>query len=277
MKSKNESVGSVQKYLNSSVIEAVRSIAIDAGLVIMAVYKHDFDVYKKNDDSPVTEADLAAHNIIVTSLKNTFPELPVLSEESDNIEFSERKHWVTFWMVDPLDGTKEFIKKNDEFTVNIALIHQGRPVLGVVHAPALGVTYFGCEGIGALKCEVGEEKAITANQCVDDSWTVVGSRSHQNEETDEYLSAFPEYELISKGSSLKLCMVAEGTADLYPKLGPTCEWDTAAGHAVVNAAGGVVNDQLGRALQYNKENILNPWFFAHGRLVAIPSPVQVMD
>lgn len=267
----------MQKYLNSSVIKTVRSIAIDAGLAIMKVYKYDFDVYTKNDDSPVTEADLAAHTIIVTSLKNTFPELPVLSEESDDIEFSVRKHWDTFWMVDPLDGTKEFIKKNDEFTVNIALIHQGRPVLGVVHTPALGITYFGYEGVGAFKLEAEEKKAITANQGVHGSWTVVGSRSHPNEETDEYLSAFSKYELIPKGSSLKLCMVAEGTADLYPKLGPTCEWDTAAAHAVVNAAGGVVNDKYGRPLQYNKENILNPWFFAHGRSVAIPSPIQVMD
>jgi len=236
----------------------------------MGIYQRDFETYEKEDQSPLTEADLAAHKLICERLESEFPEIPVLSEESSGIEYQDRKDWETFWLVDPLDGTKEFVKKNDEFTVNIALIHKGRPVMGVVYAPALNVTYAGAEGLGAYKEEQGQKQNISVINEAPKNWILVGSRSHRGEAMDAYLEKFSSYEFISKGSSLKLCMVAEGTAHLYPRLGPTSEWDTAAADAVVRAAGGVVTDVEGHALQYNKENILNPWFMVHGKDSKVP-------
>ena len=181
------------------------------------------------------------------------------------------KKWHLFWLVDPLDGTKEFIKKSDEFTVNIALIQQGQPVLGVVYAPALDVLYSGATGIEATKQTQEKKSVIATKNLKGNSWTLVGSRSHRGKEMDKYLNAFEDYEFISKGSSLKLCMVAEGSADLYPRLGPTSEWDTAAAHAVVEAAGGVVTDGRGEVLRYNKENILNPWFYVYPKNLNVPT------
>lgn len=256
--------------LNNTTLNAIKSIAISAGQKIMEIYQRDFETYEKDDKSPLTEADLAAHKLICASLAEQFPEVPILSEESSGIEYSDRKSWETFWLVDPLDGTKEFVKKNGEFTVNIALIHQGKPVLGVVYAPALDTTYAGVEGLGAYKESKGQQQVISVLNEVPDSWVLVGSRSHRGEAMDAYLEKFSSYEFISKGSSLKLCMVAEGAAHLYPRLGPTSEWDTAAADAVVRAAGGVVTDIEGNALQYNKEDILNPWFMVHGKDVDVP-------
>jgi len=256
--------------INETTLNTIKSISIAAGEKIMEIYQRDYETYEKDDKSPLTEADLAAHKLICASLAEHFPEVPILSEESSGIEYSDRKDWETFWLVDPLDGTKEFVKKNDEFTVNIALIHQGRPVLGVVHAPALCATYAGAEGLGSYKEVEGQQQAISVINEAPENWVLVGSRSHRGEAMDAYLEKFSSYDFISKGSSLKLCMVAEGSAHLYPRLGPTSEWDTGAADAVVRAAGGVVTNIEGKVLQYNKENILNPWFMVHGKDISIP-------
>lgn len=245
-------------------------IAHDAGDAIMEIYKRDFAIYEKSDESPLTEADLAAHNIIVAGLEKV-SSLPILSEESADIDWATRSSWQDYWLVDPLDGTKEFIKKNGEFTVNIALISNGVPVMGVVFAPVLKQTYVGVSGQGAYKITDGEKVAIApkAHQS-GETWKVVGSRSHQSPEIQALLESLGgESELIAMGSSLKLCLVSEGAAHLYPRLGPTSEWDTGAAQAVVEAAGGKVtvidsSDPLASdapALRYNqKESVLNPYF-----------------
>lgn len=251
----------------------VVAIARDAGKAIMDIYDKDFSVYEKSDASPLTEADLAAHHIIVNALAE-FTDYPILSEESADISWQERQSWQTYWLVDPLDGTKEFIKKNGEFTVNIALIHEGVPVLGVVYAPALDVTYAGSLGSGASKTDAqGNTTPLTPSVVDSDSPVkVVGSRSHQSPEIQGYLQSLEvQSELVAMGSSLKLCLVAEGAAHLYPRLGPTSEWDTAAAHGVVKAAGGKVNvmiknnadiweDSQAELLYNQKESILNPYF-----------------
>ena len=241
-----------------------------AGEAIMAIYEQDFSVYEKQDASPLTDADLAAHKIIVADLAR-YSDFPILSEESADISWEERQKWETYWLVDPLDGTKEFIKKNGEFTVNIALIDKGIPVLGVVYAPVLKTTYIADE-TGASKIENGESSPIQVKPWQQDELCkVVGSRSHQSPEIQHFLDAIPgETEMLSMGSSLKLCLVAEGKAHYYPRLGPTSEWDTGAAHAVVLAAGGKVTvlekgdagyADSGTPLLYNhKESILNPYF-----------------
>jgi len=245
-------------------IQDVINIARSAGEKIMEVYaREDFGTRLKSDDSPLTEADLAAHHVIVDGLQVLDADIPVLSEESSDITWQERQQWERYWLVDPLDGTKEFIKRNGEFTVNIALIDNNEAVLGVVYAPVLDVTYYGDEN-GAFKVtEAGEtcEIQVVAHQ-PGETWKVVGSRSHAGDSLVAFLEALGEHEMVSMGSSLKLCLVAEGAAHIYPRLGPTSEWDTAAAHAVVNAAGGeVVVAETGEALQYNtKESLLNPFF-----------------
>ncbi|MDF2178081.1 3'(2'),5'-bisphosphate nucleotidase CysQ [Aliiglaciecola sp. CAU 1673] len=254
----------------SDFTDQLISIAKQAGDAIMAIYARDFSVEQKDDKSPLTEADLAAHKIIVAGLK-AVSDYPILSEESADIPWATRQSWSEYWLVDPLDGTKEFIKKNGEFTVNIALISEGEPVLGVVYAPALDITYVGEVGKGAFKIENGQRHPIhPASLQHGDIWKVVGSRSHQSPEIEAFLAQLPgEKELVAMGSSLKLCLVAEGKAHLYPRLGPTSEWDTAAAHAVANAAGAHVvelqadkpwQEQI-KALKYNqKESLLNPYF-----------------
>ncbi len=251
--------------------EKISEIAVKAGDAIMVIYAKDFAIYEKSDESPLTEADLAAHNIIMEGLK-AVSDLPVLSEESANIDWQTRQQWDDYWLVDPLDGTKEFIKKNGEFTVNIALISQGKPVLGVVYAPALKTTYAGVAGAGAWKIVDGVKTAIQPKaHDGEECWKVVGSRSHQSPEIQALLESLGgEAELVAMGSSLKLCLVAEGKAHLYPRLGPTSEWDTGAAQAVVEAAGGKVTviDDSANALKadaapllYNqKESVLNPYF-----------------
>jgi 3'(2'),5'-bisphosphate nucleotidase len=247
-------------------IHAIRRIAEQAGQLIMTVYQRDFAIQDKQDASPLTEADLLAHQYIVASLGELTPEIPVLSEESADVAGEIRCGWSRYWLVDPLDGTKEFIKRNGEFTVNIALIESGVPVLGVVHAPALGVSYWGAQGQGAFK-QAGQEPPrpihVTAPPAGNQPWHVVGSRSHASAELQEFVERMANAELVSMGSSLKLCLVAEGAADLYPRLGPTSEWDTAAAHAVVNAAGGQVFawPELS-PLRYNQraDTVLNPHF-----------------
>lgn len=258
-----------------TLLQSVSDIAHQAGDAIMAIYQKDFAIYEKSDESPLTEADLAAHNIIIKGLES-ISELPILSEESADIPWSTRQTWNEYWLVDPLDGTKEFIKKNGEFTVNIALIKDGVPVLGVVYAPVLKTTYCGATGVGAFKW-VNDEKSPLQPQKhnADECWKVVGSRSHQSPAIQALLDSLSgETELVAMGSSLKLCLVAEGSAHLYPRLGPTSEWDTGAAQAVVEAAGAKVTvideaDPLAddaEPLRYNqKESVLNPYFLVSYR------------
>ncbi len=245
------------------VRHAVVALAKQAGAAIMEVYGRSFDVTTKGDASPLTEADLRSHDIIVAGLRRLAPSYPVLSEEAAEVPFEERSAWQTYWLVDPLDGTKEFVSRNGEFTVNIALIHDHAPVFGAVYVPAVGVAYAGGKDFGATKqCGAAAvEKIATAIPAASPP-RIVGSRSHRGELLAAYLAKFAAYELVSMGSSLKFCMVAEGRADLYPRLGPTSEWDTAAAQAVVEGAGGVVCTRDGGRLLYNtKANLLNPDFF----------------
>lgn len=271
--------------------------ALEAGASILEIYEQDFEVEYKADESPLTSADKASHHIIVQALEATH--YPVLSEESAEIQYKERKNWGTYWLVDPIDGTKEFIKKNGEFTVNIALVENGIPTLGVVYVPVQDVLYCGTTGVE------GDKKAWKAVGCVGKTYAeilasseslstsnyagstkralrVVASKSHCNEKTLEFIAdlekKYGKPELVSRGSSLKLCMVAEGSADIYPRIAPTMEWDTAAAHAVVTAAGGRVLEYDDKAeatfytsgsnrvcdLHYNKEDLLNPYFVVSG-------------
>lgn len=247
-------------------IDDLLQLARDAGAAILQVYNTDFDVEHKQDDSPLTQADLASHHTIVDALQQLTPDIPVLSEESSKIPFETRKGWERYWLIDPLDGTKEFIKRNGEFTVNIALIEGDRPTLGVVYAPVLDQLYYGSDDNGAWQ-QNGEEapQQIRAATERRSPALVAGSRSHAGESLQRFLGNLGEHELVSMGSSLKLCLVASGEADLYPRLGPTSEWDTAAAQAVVEAAGGRVTTLDMQPLRYNtKDSLLNPEFFVFG-------------
>lgn len=237
-----------------------------AGAAILEWYDGDISVMTKDDDSPLTRADLASHAVISHALKHEWPDIPVLSEESADIPWQTRKQWKTYWLVDPLDGTKEFINRNGEFTVNIALIDDHRPVIGVVHVPVTGTSYFGSLEGGAWRRDGTDRTApIRVRQPAPKTPVIVGSRSHANPELEDQLASLGDYHLTSMGSSLKFCRLAEGEADFYPRLGPTSEWDTAAAQAVVNAAGGQVVTLDGRPLAYNrKESYLNPYFFVFG-------------
>ncbi|PKG75790.1 3'(2'),5'-bisphosphate nucleotidase [Shewanella sp. GutCb] len=248
-------------------LESIVDIAVAAGDAIMTVYAtDDFTIDVKSDDSPVTAADLASHNVIVAALAKLTPNIPVMSEESTTIAWDERKQWQSYWLIDPLDGTKEFIKRNGEFTVNIAFIHQGRAIAGVVYAPVLDKCYFGSHDGGAWLKQAGTQRPLVKIDL--DKQTVprvVGSRSHISPGLQTYLQALGEHEMKSVGSSLKFCLLAEGEADIYPRLGLTSEWDTAAAQAVLESAGGKVL-QYGSetALDYNqKSDILNPYFIAY--------------
>ncbi len=248
------------------MIEPVSAIARKAGDAILEVYATDFAVQSKDDDSPLTQADLASHRVIMAGLAELTPAVPIISEESGLPDFAERRGWGEYWLIDPLDGTKEFVKRNGEFTVNIALIRDSRPVLGVVHVPVLGKTYTGCEGHGATRRDGdGAAQSIRVRAAASAPIRVVGSRSHQSDSVSAFLEAAGETEMVPMGSSLKFCVVAEGDADVYPRLGPTSEWDTAAAQAVVEQAGGHVLKTDGAALDYNtKDDILNPWFVVIG-------------
>ena len=262
--------GPVDKLLADIV-----ALAHTAGKGIMEVYQRvDFGQTSKADDSPLTLADMASHHAIVEGLAACTPDIPVLSEEAANIDYETRSLWSRYWLVDPLDGTKEFIKRNGEFTVNIALIENGCPVLGVVYAPVLDVCYYGAQGVGAFKfsgsdfsptCRVETRPTPirVAAQVPGEAIKVVASRSHSDARTQALLERLGPHESISMGSSLKLCLVAEGKAHFYPRLGPTMEWDTAAAHAVVNEAGGKVCDRDGAELHYNKPDLHNPEFFVY--------------
>lgn len=252
-----------------SLINSVLDIAKEAGDKIMEVYASDFSQYEKDDKSPLTEADLAAHKIICERLAQ-LSDYPILSEESGDeaMDWNIRKDWNTYWLVDPLDGTKEFINKNDEFTVNIALINKGKAVMGVVYCPPLERFYYADPVSGAFRKD-GESEAkkisVAPSPSKGEQWKVVGSRRHGAEALEKFAEQLGDVETVSMGSSLKLCLVAEGIAHLYPRLAPTCEWDTGAAQAVVEAAGGFVLTPKLQPLSYGKkEDLLNPFFIVCG-------------
>jgi len=242
--------------------EAIAEIAVDAGRAILEIYAEEFEITQKPDASPLTQADLASHRIICDALAQLTPHIPVLSEESSDIDYETRADWQQYWLVDPLDGTREFIDRNGEFTVNIALIRHHNPILGVVHVPVTATTYTGLVGKWASKhTPDGGIKHIRIRKPCADPPVVVGSRSHANPRLSGFLSKMGPHEMVSMGSSLKFCLLAEGKADFYPRLGPTSEWDTAAAHAVVLAAGGRIVTLDGKPLRYNlKKSLLNPEF-----------------
>ncbi len=252
--------------LSKEVLAELVAITRLAGDAILEVYSQEFAVSHKADHSPLTQADMVSHHIICDALRELDPGTPVLSEESADIPFSERRRWREYWLVDPLDGTREFVNRNGEFTVNIALIRDHVPLVGVVHVPVTGVSYFGAQGLGAFK-QTGNDNAlpISVRRPVANPVVVVGSRSHANPALEQKLQEIGAYEFVAMGSSLKFCLVAEGKADFYPRLGPTSEWDTAAAQAVVEASGGHVVTLEGSALRYNtRDGLLNPEFLVFG-------------
>jgi 3'(2'), 5'-bisphosphate nucleotidase len=257
------------------LLEQTIDIARKAGDAIMAIYKTDYEQYEKSDSSPLTEADLAAHHIIIDGLKaiSAYPCLSEESGETDGIDWQQREQWGTYWLIDPLDGTKEFINKNDEFTVNIALIKNGKAILGVVYCPPLDRLYFAEKNSGAFRQDGAQEavKISVADAPVGGQvWKVVGSRRHGAEALEEFAEQLGDVEMVSMGSSLKLCLVAEGAAHLYPRLALTCEWDTGAAQAVVEIAGGQVlapsltTGELSPLMYGQKEELLNPFFIVCG-------------
>jgi 3'(2'), 5'-bisphosphate nucleotidase len=245
--------------------EVVR-LAQRAGDEILSVYGEQFEVTHKSDQSPLTLADLRSHEIIVQGLHALTPDVPVLSEEASDIPYEQRRQWTRYWLVDPLDGTKEFVSRNGEFTVNIALIENHVPTLGVVHVPVTSTTYTGAAGVGAFrKVDAEAAQPVSVRTPAASPLRIVGSRSHRGDSLDQYLPRLAPYELIAVGSSLKFCLVAEGNADFYPRFGPTSEWDTAAAQAIVEAAGGAVVKTDGERLRYNtKAELLNPHFLVYG-------------
>ena len=249
-------------------LEKIAAAARLAGEEILGIYSRDFEVELKADDSPLTEADRRANAVIMDVLATHYPDMPVISEENRQIPYNERSGWSEFWLVDPLDGTKEFVKKNGEFTVNIALVRRGEPVAGVVYLPVDGTLYCAESGAGAFKTMgdgMPERISNDKHYSTEHEVSVVASRSHLTPETETFVEGLraegKEVEFLSAGSSLKLCLVAEGAANVYPRCGPTMEWDTGAAHAVVLEAGRKVLDlETGGPLSYNKPSLLNPWF-----------------
>lgn len=249
-------------------LEKIAATARAAGEQILDIYSRDFEVELKADDSPLTEADRLANAVIMEALATHYPDMPVISEENKEVPYSQRSGWSEFWLVDPLDGTKEFVKKNGEFTVNIALVRRGVPVAGVVYLPVDGTLYCAESGAGAFKTMgdgLPERISNDRHYSTEHEVSVVASRSHLTPETDAFVEGLRAegkvVEFLSAGSSLKLCLVAEGAAHVYPRFGPTMEWDTGAAHAVVLEAGRkVINLETGEPLSYNKPSLLNPWF-----------------
>jgi len=248
----------------SSILPEVIKVADEASTKVLHIYQSDFKVSYKEDESPITAADIASHKTIVKGLRNISRDIPILSEEGAQASWEERKLWRRFWLVDPIDGTKEFTQRSGEFTVNIALIEGGEPVMGVVTAPALKEAFWGIKGEGAHKRDrTGRIHRIRVTE-PQATKRVVASKNHMNDETRTFIKALGAHKTIQAGSSLKFCRIAEGHADIYPRMGPTSEWDTAAAHAVLLAAGGNVHTLEGPPLQYGKEDVLNPYFIAAG-------------
>jgi 3'(2'), 5'-bisphosphate nucleotidase len=255
----------IEPNRQTELLAAVCAIARDAGRAILDVYRGEVAVELKADNSPLTEADRRAHSIIARGLAALPEALPLLSEESRPEDLAQRRSWRHYWLVDPLDGTKEFLKRNGEFTVNIALVVEQRAVLGVVLAPALDRLYYGAIGAGAWRQEGAGEARPIRSRAAAAPLRVVGSRSHPSGELAAYLAGLGAHEIAPMGSSLKICLVAEGAADVYPRLGPTSEWDTAAAQAILESAGGRMIDTSGQVLRYNaKDDLLNPYFLAFG-------------
>lgn len=248
------------------LLEDVIHIAKDAAARILEIYDTDFSVAHKDDLSPLTAADMAAHRTIIQGLKALTPEIPILSEESTEIDFSTRGNWQRYWLVDPLDGTREFVKRNGEFTVNIALIDNHSCMLGVVLVPVTGTCYYAAQDHGAFKSAPEQpEQAIHCRPVQQNNLAIAGSRSHGSEKLQRFLEQLDNAEIVTIGSSLKSCLVAEGVVDLYPRFGPTSEWDTAAAQCVVEQAGGLVTDMQLQPLRYNtKDSLLNPSFLVIG-------------
>ena len=259
--------------LNNKLLLDVCNVAIEAGIEILTFYKNDIKVTHKEDLSPLTKADLASNKIILESLKKLNSNIPILSEES-LVDWEIRKNWKKYWLVDPLDGTKEFIKKNGEFTVNIALVENNNPTLGVIYVPAKSLLYLAEKDKGSFKTNTkdklknfeGIQKILVSSQM--NRARVIGSRSHSNATFDNWVKEkFPNAEIVQAGSSLKFCLIAEGEADIYPRFGPTSEWDIAAGHILVNEAGGKIRTFQNDSISYNtKENIINPEFYVIGNI-----------
>jgi len=246
----------------TKLVPEIKKISCQAGDRILDIYETDFSVENKQDNSPLTAADLAAHKIICEKLSTLTPSIPILSEESSHISFSERKNWNQYWLVDPLDGTREFIKRNGEFSVNIALIEGHRSILSVIHIPVTGISYTAAINSGAYKHERdGNTTQISVRKTNVNNITVAGSRSHGNEQQQAFIASLNNPEVLAIGSSLKFCLVADGIADIYPRFGPTSEWDTAAAQCIVEESGGIVVDTNFNTLEYNtKESLLNPSF-----------------
>jgi len=253
--------------ITSELIEQLIEISKDAGKAIMEVYNSNFRHQIKEDLSPLTKADTLSNNIICEKLKVITPDIPILSEENSDIPFNIRSSWEQYWLVDPLDGTKEFIKKNGEFTVNIALIENNTPIFGIIHVPVTNETYWGSNTKGSFYIKGNNQKTkLCVEKNIRSQVRIVASRSHPSKMLDALLEEIGEYKIITKGSSLKFCLIAKGQADIYPRLGPTSEWDIAAGHAIVKFAGGSLLTIDGESMQYNlTENNLNPYFVVASR------------
>lgn len=260
------------KITQDELLHILLDIAREAGQAILEVYNDpsSIEVQHKSDKSPLTKADKAANHVIVTALARHFPEIPIISEENKQIDYEDRKDFDLFWVVDPLDGTKEFIRRNGEFTVNIALCQKDRPIAGIVSVPVLQEYYYAIKGYGAFKGSFEHKKRLAANtfKMHDRDLTVMVSRSHLNDATESYLAKLKAPKTLPAGSSLKFMRIAEGEADLYPRLGPTMEWDTAAAQIVLEEAGGALLDwETKTPMKYNKENLLNQHFVATGAVL----------
>jgi len=260
-----------KKILNEQLISSTVEIAKLAGEGITEIYNSDFDYQLKKDLSPITAADNLSHIIITKRLKILAPEIPILSEENCDIPYKIRENWTKYWLVDPLDGTKEFIKRNGEFTVNIALIENNTPIFGVIHLPVTSETYWGSQVNGSFYSSGNNDvKEIRVSENHQNPIRLVASRSHPSEMLNSLLKKIVDYEIIEVGSSIKFCHIASGQADCYPRFGPTSEWDTAAGEAIVSSAGGHVVAASGNSMKYNvKEEYLNPNFIvSNGKIIS---------
>tara|TARA_Y100000588_G_scaffold395258_2_gene521950 strand:+ start:5793 stop:6623 length:831 start_codon:yes stop_codon:yes gene_type:complete len=260
-----------RKILNERFIISTTEIAQDAGLAILQIYNSDFDYKLKKDFSPITEADNIAHKIITERLKILTPKIPIISEENSEVPYEIRSRWEKYWLVDPLDGTKEFIKKNGDFTVNVALIHNNTPIFGVIHIPVTNETYWGSKINGSFYSNSNNDiKQIRVSKKKNKRIRLVASRSHPSKMLNKLLEKIVDYEILKVGSSIKFCHIASGQAECYPRFGPTSEWDTAAGEAIVSFAGGDVITSAGDSINYNaKEDYLNPNFIvSNGKIIS---------
>lgn len=266
---------------DQKLIEKLIRISKNAGDAIMDIYETEFDVGIKSDQSPLTKADILSNRIICSSLKKITPDTPVLSEESSEIKYHERLKWKDYWLVDPLDGTKEFIKKNGEFTTNIALISNNRPVLGVIHVPAINETFWGSKEIGSYHLigdSISNKERINVSKERKSELRIISSRSHSSGDLKKLLDKLGKYKLLNTGSSLKFCLVAKGEADCYPRLGPTCEWDTAAGEVIAESAGANVFNLDNKVIMYNKkEDYLNPHFLVSNSIETKEEILSIID